>query len=73
MHRWTGDQLVNNKGKVLEYSTGNAHCARWSAAGRQLTKRWRLLYVDQIPRDPIKGEMAVGWGFLVETDFHLIS
>jgi hypothetical protein len=47
--------------------------AIWATKTSSKSQKWNILYVDQIPRDPIKNEMNTEYGFIVERDFYIIS
>lgn len=46
---------------------------QWWTLNRSKAQQWDLVYVDEIPRDPIKGELNTSTGFIVERDFYLVS
>jgi hypothetical protein len=46
---------------------------QWWPLNKSKAQQWDLVYVDEIPRDPVKGEMNTEFGFIVERDFYLVS
>jgi hypothetical protein len=42
-------------------------------ANKKMDQKWTIKYVDEIPRDPIKGELNTEYGFIVEEPFFLVS
>jgi hypothetical protein len=46
---------------------------QWWELNKSKAQQWDLVYVDEIPRDPIKGELNEKFGFIVERDFYLVS
>jgi hypothetical protein len=36
-----------------------------------LNQQWDLIYANEYPRDPKKGELNKDFGFIVEVDFYL--
>jgi hypothetical protein len=76
MFRTQGDFFVNEKGKVMEVSGGvddeNRNIVMANKNGKT-QQRWRIVYVDEYPGEPKKGEMNSKFGFYVERDFNIIS
>lgn len=76
LHKYKQPYLVNTKGKVLEVTGGvdsNMRKVGWNVLNKGKHQQWDLQYVDEIPRDPIKGELNKKYGFIVERDFYLIT
>jgi hypothetical protein len=76
MFRTQGDFFINEKGKVMEVSGGiddeNRNIVVSNKNGK-IQQRWRIVYVDEYPGEPKKGEMNTKFGFYVERDFHIVS
>jgi len=36
-------------------------------------QKWDIVYVDEMAKEPTKGEMNTDFGFKVETPFHIVS
>jgi hypothetical protein len=38
-----------------------------------LNQQWDIIYVDEMPAEPKKGEMNKDFGFKVDSDFHVVT
>jgi hypothetical protein len=63
--------MVNTQGKHLQRNANGQ--VQWMAANKKKDQRWTINYVDEIPRDPIKGELSTEYGFIVEEPFYLVT
>jgi len=39
----------------------------------KINQQWDLVYVDQYPDEPTKGQLNKNFGFFVDRDFHIVS
>jgi hypothetical protein len=44
----------------------------WNRHGK-INQQWDLVYADEYPNEPVKGELNEKFGLYVERDFHVIS
>lgn len=44
---------------------------RWTAKSDKTSQKWRIIYLDTIKADPVKGALNAKYGFKVNTDFYL--
>jgi hypothetical protein len=76
MFRMKGAFLTNDKGKVLDVSGGsdtdNRNLVFWGKHGG-LNQQFEIIYADEWPREPIKGEFSPNFGFYVERPFYIVS
>ena len=76
MFRMQGAFLVNDKGKVMDVSgnsdTENRNIIMYKKHGG-LNQQWDLIYADQYPKEPVKGEFSKDFGLYVERPFYIIS
>jgi hypothetical protein len=76
MFRTQGEFVINEKGKVMEVQGGlddeNRNIVVSNKDGK-VAQRWRIVYVDEYPGEPGKGEMNTKFGLYVERDFHIVS
>jgi hypothetical protein len=71
-----GAYVTNERGKVLEVSGAkdneNQNIIVNNKKG-QVHQRWKVIYADEYPREPIKGELNKKFGLYVERDFHVVT
>jgi len=76
MFRKEGDFIVNEKGKVLDVSGGvdaeNRNVIVHNKHGK-VNQRWKVIYADEYPDEPKKGELNEKFGIYVERDFYVVS
>ena len=76
MFRSVGDEIVNDKGKVLEVAGGydgeNKNIAVAKSNG-EIHQQWDIVYADEYPEEPKKGELNPDFGLYVERDFYIVS
>jgi hypothetical protein len=76
MFRSQGDFVINEKGKVMDVYQGldneNQNLVMMTKNGKT-SQRWKIVYVDEYPGEPKKGEMNTKFGLYVERDFHIVS
>jgi hypothetical protein len=68
--------LTNEKGKVFSVSGGLDTEQRNIVVENRNDKvhqRWRVVYVDEYEREPVKGELNKKFGLYVERDFYVVS
>jgi len=67
---------MNEQGKVLDIHGGiddeNRNVQIFNKHGK-VNQQWDLIYADQMPDDPIKGEFNERFGLYVDRDFYIIS
>jgi hypothetical protein len=68
--------FVNEKGKVMDVDGGkdieNRNIIVWGKHGK-INQQWDVIYVDEYPGEPKKGELNEKFGLYVERDFYIIS
>jgi hypothetical protein len=71
-----GTFMTNERGKVIEVSGGkdneNQNIVVNNKNGK-VEQRWKIIYADEYPREPIKGELNKKFGLYVERPFYIIS
>jgi hypothetical protein len=76
MFRYRGGFLQNERGKVMDIHGNrdeeNRDIIVWKKHGG-LNQQWDIIYKDQYPRDPKKGELNKDFGLYVERDFHIVT
>ena len=76
MFRSVGEEIVNDKGKVLEVAGGydgeNKNIAVAKSNG-EIHQQWDIVYADEYPEEPKKGELNRDFGLYVERDFYIVS
>jgi hypothetical protein len=76
MHGMKGVYLTNEHGKVLDISGNvdaeNRDCVWWNKNDK-LSQQWDLVYADEMPRDPVKGELNEKFGLYVERPFYIVT
>jgi hypothetical protein len=67
---------VNEKGKVMDVHGGvdaeNRQMIVWNKHGK-INQQFDIIYVDEYPEEPKKGELNKDFGLLVDTDFFVVS
>jgi len=67
---------VNEKGKVLDVHGGvdaeNRNIIVWNKHGR-LNQQWEIIYADEYPEEPKKGELNKDFGLYVDRTFYIVS
>jgi hypothetical protein len=68
--------FVNDHGKVMDVQgsidTENRNIQMNAKTGK-ISQQWDLIYVDEMPEEPKKGELNKEFGLYVERDFNVIS
>jgi hypothetical protein len=76
MFKYQGVHLVNERGKVMDIhgnvDAENRNIIVWNKH-KGLNQQWDLIYADQMPKDPKKGELNKDFGMYVERDFYIVS
>ena len=76
MFRSVGEEIVNDKGKVLEVAGGydgeNKNIAVAKSEGK-LHQQWDIVYADEYPEEPKKGALNPDFGLYVQRDFFIVS
>jgi hypothetical protein len=68
--------LVNEKGKVMDVHGGadqeNRDIIVWNKHGK-INQQWDIVYSDEWPDEPKKGELNESYGLYVERPFYVVS
>jgi uncharacterized protein YneR len=76
MFSMEGAFMVNEKGKVMDVSGGkdneNQNIIMYKRHGG-LNQQWDVVYADEYPDEPKKGEMNEKFGLYVERPFYIVS
>jgi hypothetical protein len=76
MFRYQGHNLVNEHGKAMDISgnidTENRNVEMHKMNG-QINQQWDLIYADEYPAEPTKGQLNKEFGLYVERPFNIIS
>jgi hypothetical protein len=68
--------FVNEKGKVMDIEGGvdaeNRNIIVHRRHGK-VNQRWQIIYVDEYPDEPTKGQLNKNFGLYVERDFYIVS
>jgi hypothetical protein len=67
---------VNEKGKVLDINNGDDRENNWMSVVNQNkspSQEWDIIYVVDMAKDPVKGELNTDFGLYVERPFHIVS
>jgi hypothetical protein len=71
-----GAFLVNEKGKVMDVYQGkdkeNQNIIVWNKHGK-INQQFDIVYADEYPEDPKKGELNEFFGLYVERPFYIVS
>ena len=71
-----GEYLVNDKGKVMDVSGGvdaEQRNIQIYNKGNGMGQQWEVIYADEYPEEPKKGELNKDFGLYVERDFYIVS
>jgi hypothetical protein len=76
MFRYQDAFFVNDHGKVMDVQgsidTENRNIQMNAKTGK-ISQQWDLIYVDQYPEEPKKGELNKEFGLYVQRDFYIIT
>jgi len=76
LFRSKADAIVNERGNVLEVQGGydgeNKNIAIAKPNG-EVHQQWDIVYADEYPEEPKKGELNPDFGLYVERDFYIVS
>jgi hypothetical protein len=76
MFKMNGAFLVNEKGKVMDVYQGkdkeNQNIIVWNKHGK-INQQFDIVYADEYPEDPKKGELNEFFGLYVERPFYIVS
>jgi hypothetical protein len=76
LFRYQGAYFVNEHGKVMDISGGvdaeNRNIQVWNKH-KGLNQQWDVIYADEYPKDPVKGELNKDFGMYVERPFYIVS
>jgi hypothetical protein len=74
--RHEGEFVVNDKGKVLDVQNHDDVEGRyifvWNRNDK-MSQKWDIIYADEYPEEPKKGELNKDFGLYVERPFYVIS
>jgi hypothetical protein len=72
MWKWDNGYLVNDRGKVLailnKQDSNGSNMGVQNKNGEE-HQQWELIYADELPAEPKKGEMNKDFGFRVDIPF----
>jgi len=77
MFRYESPHIVNVKnGKVIDIHGGvdteNRNIIVWTKHGK-INQQWDIIYDDEYPEEPKKGELNGDFGLYVERPFYIVS
>lgn len=76
MFRYQGHFLINEHGKVMDINGNidkeNRNIEMHNKHGR-INQQWDLIYADEYPAEPTKGQLNKEFNFYVQRDFHIVS
>jgi hypothetical protein len=76
MWRYVGAHIINEKGKAFDVTGGvddeNRNILAWRKHNG-LNQQWDIVYADEYPEEPKKGEMAEDFGLYVQRPFYIVS
>jgi hypothetical protein len=76
MFRYQSPHIVNEKGKVMDVHGGvdaeNRNIIVWNKHGK-INQQFDIVYVDEYPEEPKKGELNSDFNLYVERPFHIVS
>jgi membrane carboxypeptidase/penicillin-binding protein PbpC len=76
MFRYRSGFLINERGKVMDVhgnrDVENRDIIVWNKHGG-LNQQWDLIYSNQWPKEPKKGQLNKDFGIVVERDFYIVS
>jgi len=76
MFRYQAPYFVNDHGRVMDVQssidTENRNI-QMNTRNNKLSQQWDLIYVDQYPEEPTKGQLNKDFGLYVQRDFRVIS
>jgi hypothetical protein len=71
-----GAYLINERGKAMDVHGNrddeNRNIIVWNKHGG-LNQQWDVIYSNQWPKDPTKGQLNKDFGLVVERDFHIVT
>jgi hypothetical protein len=71
-----GEFIVNERGKVMDVSGAvdaeNRNVVIYNKHGKT-NQQWKVVYADEYPKEPTKGEMNEKFGLYVERPFYIVS
>ena len=76
MFKFQAPFLINERGKVLDINGNvdaeNRNIEMHHKHGR-VNQQWDVIYADEYPNEPIKGELNKEFGLYVQRDFFIVS
>ena len=76
MFKLEGSFVVNERGKVFDVSGNvdaeNRNIIVWTKSG-SMNQQWDVIYVDEYPEEPKKGELNKEFGLYVERPFYVAT
>ena len=76
LFRMQGQFLVNERGKVLDIHGGRDEEQRqliFYGKHGKLNQQWDIIYADEWPEEPKKGELNKDYGLYVKRPFYVVS
>jgi len=76
MFRYQDGYFVNEHGKVLDVQgslDSENRLMLVSDKTSNISQQWDLIYADEMPEEPKKGELNKEFGLYVQRDFNIIS
>jgi hypothetical protein len=71
-----GEFLINEKGKAVQVE-GNTDVENQNVnvnvRNGQIGQKWSIMYVDQVPKEPVAGEFIPEFGLKMNEDFNIVS
>jgi hypothetical protein len=76
MFKYENGFFTNEKGKAMDVSGGvdaeNRNIIMWNKHGK-INQQWDIVYADEYPEEPKKGELNKDFGLYVERPFYIVS
>jgi hypothetical protein len=76
MFRFDKGFIINEKGKAMDVSGGvdaeNRNIIMYRKHGK-VNQQWDIIYADEYPKEPTKGELNKDFGLYVERPFYIVS
>lgn len=80
MFRYRNNNIVNEKGRVIEVNPSNRDpedyagaSLRVSKLNNDLSQQWDVVYTDEMPPEPKKGDMFKDFNLVIDRPFFIVS